>query len=167
VGSQVGFFADRKDFGDLLAVAQEIGLLVVPRCIERGTRPAAISPSELRGTDAIFGLFVGGTTTKHLVYEELPKPERESMLISRNSPVIEVMKCMTKRGSIANGRIYFNTSKHVAHYEEIRKAYERLARHIRKWDKTARYRFYVGPHTTMEVRTGRLKLDHLGEQLDL
>lgn len=120
----------------------------------------AVSPTEFELNEQhFFYLLPPELTSAEAFYNELARKPQVGKLNSRASPVIQLCppeKCETTLGS---GRIYFRTDKDHPLYPIALRAYNRLARYIRKWNfKTDRHDLYVGPHTAAEWQAGRLPL---------
>ncbi|MBL8819470.1 MAG: hypothetical protein JNL58_25785 [Planctomyces sp.] len=166
MGKQVVFFADDVDLNDLLAFAEQKGFRAIPDLIQTGEEPDGVLPTAI---DAIhkkcFHLLPESVSPAEAFYGEVGDEPTISRLMKNVSPVIEVRPSQWDGNRLSEGRIHFNMDSHVSHFEQGEKAYEQLARFLRKWKQTTPYRFYVGPHTCNEVAEDRLKLVHWNEEL--
>jgi hypothetical protein len=171
MGKQVGFFADETDLGELLSFAEECGFLALPDLIRTNDEPEGMPPTEFRLPDELgsscMHLLPPGISAAEAFYGEVGDDPSVSRLMKNVSPVTEVRPSQHDGNSLTDGRIHFNMESHVTHHEQGEKAYERLARYIRKWKMTSQYRFHVGPRTANEVAEGRLKLVHWNEELSV
>jgi hypothetical protein len=171
MGRQVGLFADDIDLHDLLAFAENAGFLALPDRIETDDLPQGIEPTQYEMTEETgtecFYLLPPGVSKAEAFYHELSNGDPISILGMTVSPVTEFRPSQREGNKLSDGRIYFNMDRHVTHFEQGKKGYERLARYVRKWQKTRQYRFHVGPHTANEVAKGRLAIVHFNEELSL
>jgi hypothetical protein len=171
MGQQTGFFAVEEDLRLLLDHAQRAGMLALPSIVPTETYDtdgiSGVPPLEYRGASesGAFYLVPESMPIVEAFYHELPGDPSGSMLASQVSPVIQVVPSQIRDGELSNGRIYFGLAQADRRYPVAHKAYERLTRFLREWDKTDQFRFHVGPRTAELAREGRIRLKHHNSEL--
>lgn len=170
MGKQVGFFADGADFHDLLVFAEQCGFRAFPNLIETDDEPEGVAPTEFQMSEKTgmthFHLIPSGVSAAEVLYDETDDA-RVSRVMKHVSPVTEIRPSQREGNKLSDGRIHFNMASDVSHFRQGNKGYERLARHVRKWQKTRQYRFHVGPHTANEVTQAGLAIVHWNEELNI
>ena len=162
MGRQVGFFADDEDYRALLDWASRLQLRALPEVVRAGTIPTMESLAEFDlqqqvGHQSYFYLLSAEATTDDVLYERVGSSPELLKLCSRESPVIELVPCELKGITLIPGRIYLdNTTRNDPKFDVVRKAYDSLARQIKKWVKASKYRYYIGPHTASRCKAGTL-----------
>lgn len=170
MGQQVGFYIDKEDSKLLLGLAEDIGFLALPEIVIHDPEETNIetsSPTKFvipEGQD-YFYLLPKTFSVVEAFYEELTSTPLVWKLMDHKSPVVQLKLCPQLDHQIYNGRIYLNTELNDVRYSIVKERYSSLANCIRKWEKTDRFGFYVGPHTANSVREGDIVLKHFRHEL--
>lgn len=168
VGKLVIFFADEVDFGSFLRFAETKGFLAYPRHVQSGETPIGALPTAFASAaKETLWYLPDSVSPSSLLYESVRYDEKLLALNMFKSPAIEVRPCATEIGTISHGRIFYYMNSQGDLSEKGEKAYQQLARFIRKWKRTNPYGFYAGPHTCTEAIEGRLRLLHWGEEMSI
>lgn len=162
MGRQVGFFVNRQDLHSLLLKSEEAGLRAVQQMFPDRAEIESVPPTLFvlpESQDRLY-LMPGEFQTSMLKRKTVWwNGSNMIKILLADNPVIEFIPSPYKNYIVGPpGRIYFNLLKEDARYDLVMKQYNRLARYIRKWPYTDKFRYYVGPRTSEEVRAGRLKL---------
>jgi hypothetical protein len=163
MGQQTGFFTLEEDNRSLLAVP---GMHAIPAELPTGSPVEPVAPLDFQRPEglAVFYLLPAGVPPDAAVYEPMAAPGR-SVLIPRKSAVIQFVTCRREGDAIDDGRIYFDTPRSNVWFGDVRRAYERLSRLIKRWPRTDRFRFFVGPTAAQGAQAHKLRLLHMGYEL--
>jgi hypothetical protein len=159
MGRQTRFFAVEEDHRALLTYCQHGGLSATSYLIPVGETPRLVPPTEYRLPDEqrFFCLVPAGVSPDELRYRTVYDGVRQR-IDEPESPVIELTQSQRSRDIILPGRIYFATERHRSGFDAARRAYDRLARYLGKWETTEAFGYRVGPATSGAVHAGRVKL---------
>lgn len=159
MGQQTGFFAIEDDYRALLEYFQEGELLAVTYLIPVGEAAQLVPPLEYRLPEdqRFFYLVPAGVPREALRYCTVADGVRQRIDESESAG-IEVKPSPRREHTILPGRIYYATERHLPWFDATKRAYNRLARYLGKWDKTEPFGFRVGPSTAEAVRAGRVQL---------
>jgi hypothetical protein len=160
VGRQVGFYAVGDDQRELLRHAEEAGLRAVPEVIPADSEVEGAAPTELGGDSELFYLIPDEVGIGEAIYFSMEQEPEHDRLNAAESPVIEFSPSTAEGDSVHDGRIYLALDREDQFYRVASRAFDRLARHIRGWEKTAELGLYVGPDTAGRARRGELRLMH-------
>jgi hypothetical protein len=172
VGRQTRFFIDKHDRYELLCFAERRGFRTVPQIIKSDTVPEAQPPTAFR-TDAesedasFFYLLPKGFSAVEAFYQKLPHEPGLSKLLARTSPVIEFSLLEMTSDQPTEGRIYFCDAPDDPRFDRALRAYNTLARYIRKWPRTSDGAFHVGPHIAESCRNGDTTITYGGKPLEI
>lgn len=169
LGQQVGFYMVGEDESYFLQFAEQIGLKAIPAVINTGESVGPLAPTEflMSAEQDAFFLLPETLTTENVLYQKVtPNPSR-SILMTDASPAIEFMPSPREGELLFNGRIYFGMDKDYINYREAKKRYDQLARQVRKWPRTDKFNFHVGPRAAELARQGQLHLMHFKRELRL
>jgi formylglycine-generating enzyme required for sulfatase activity len=96
-----------------------------------------------------------GVPTVEVFYHELGATR--SYLASHVSPVIEIAPCRREGDRLYHSRIYINAPRQGPGSDLVYRAYNRLARHIRRWSRVEKG-LYAGPVTVDRLAHGEIRL---------
>lgn len=164
MGLQIGFYAIGEDHWSLLEFAQKIDLVAIPAAIDTGepvqpVPPMAFAIAGGQQSDPFY-LLPGTLRPQDVLYERVTATPSRSKVMTDASPVIQFKPSPYAGDQVYNGRCYFGMSREYIHYDLARTMYDKLARQIRKWARTDRHRFYVGPYTAKQAHAGQIRLMH-------
>ncbi len=161
MGQQVGFYAIDKDYDAFIQFIRESGFLGVPEIIPSDSLSQGLPLEKLAYADRpFFYLIPEEVSAAEAFYKELSDDPHSSKLLVHVSPVIELQPCKRQGDAIYDGRIYIGLGKEDRYYDLLLKKYRKLARYVRKWDRTDQFSFCVGPHTAEMAKEGQIKLMH-------
>lgn len=148
----------------------DVGDVIEDEWCGLGPNLAPQPPTYMEWGDSVhffFYLFPGHFAPIDLVYRPVLSMETGQPLASERlqlklepwlSPVIQLQSSRRVEGKVYEGRIYLGMEREEPRYCDMRKHYDRLARRIRKWNRTEPYRLYVGPQTAQLQREGHIRL---------
>lgn len=170
MGQQVGFYANSEDSINLLEKAENLGLVGIPAIIYNDPEEVIIdsfSPQNFgcSSEQDCFYLIPDTLSTVEAFYEEIDSDVPTWRLMDYVSPVIQFKPSLQKDNCINNGRIYFNMESDDPRYLIVEKKYIAFSKIIRKWRKTDRFGFHVGPNTAEMATHGEIILKHLRHDL--
>jgi len=163
MAQQVNFYALEDDHGSILRMAQDVGLLALPRVVSTElyelAQVKAVSPRKSRLThgETYFYLIPDSIAVVEAFYEPMESEPEKSCLMAHVSPVIELAPSYRLQDRVHHGRLYIDAPTLDPWSPEVYRAYEKLARRIRKGPKVSRY-LYVGPKTMRLAKSGQIKL---------
>lgn len=161
MGKQVGFFANDKDYSELMKEAQAMGLVATTEITQIEDGPSVSTPTEFRLPEgnSFFYLFPESISPDELAFIPLREDPSLLKIDVREAPVIQINVSPIDGDKIGPpGRVYMGLKTSSEHYNTVSKLYNRLARRVKKWAKTAEFVFHVGPDTEQLVKEGKLRL---------
>lgn len=161
MSKQVSFFASKADLLELHQLMVEDGFWLVPRQTSTEAHPPAVKLCDQAFSE--FGQI-------HLLPDDLAVVE--AMYVpSSNNPSVDVLSIRTSPviiynipahddGVLREGRYYFAMEKDHSLWTFANRRFVRLAKIVKKWRKTDRFRFQVGPDACRLVEQGLAELWH-------
>jgi len=168
----INFYADEGDYAPLLDFARESGLSAIPRVVDtdvydrkelKSIAPIDFSCNEI---DPVFYLIHDKISIAEVFYKPIKMDPDHSFLMAHVSPVIECAPCRREENRLFHSRLYIDAPKDDPWSERIYKAYDLLAKFIRKWPRVEK-QTYAGPATFMAASDGNLKLMVFGRELPI
>jgi hypothetical protein len=156
---QVQFIVRKEDHIELLQFAAGQGFQAIPQIIEADTVPIAQCPttfSSSRSDLSYFYLLPHEFSVAEAFYKELPYKPEYSKLLADTSPVIEISPMTILSNESKRGRIYFCEEKDDPRYAGALKAFNSLARFIKKWPLLKTGRIHIGPKASEQFRPDEL-----------
>lgn len=162
MGRQIGFYAIGEDYKGLMSRAKDLGLVGIPELVADDSDPEPAPPTEytLPADAYLFYLFPQEFGIGEAIYVELDDYPDFARLNAFGSPVIEVAPSAQQRERVSNGRLYLALEREDQFYKSISKYFDKLARHVKSWERTDQFGFYVGPETANLARNGEIRLMH-------
>lgn len=153
MSKQLRFMVVTEDHAQLLQFAEQKGFRAVPVAIESDTIAIPERPTEVKAPTNVdfFYLLPHEFSAAEAFYNELPADPHLSKLIPWSSPVIEVSPAVATDKPM-EGRIYICTDPSDPRYDKAMKAYDILARFLKKWPKSRDGRFHIGPRVAPMMR---------------
>lgn len=112
MGKQTGFYAADEDFALLMELAEDVGLVAIPRYIETDSRVTAVLPTKFEAPQPPLQFyFLPAELSTAEAFYTIPIDQDESMLDYFASPVIECAASDRIDARIFNGRIYLGTDR--------------------------------------------------------
>ncbi len=177
MGKQIGFYLNTEDYSDLLDLFEELDLVALSETVESDTPirvldseiSKKINPHEFTLTESqyFYYLMPNKFGVVDIIYNELNDEPNIYKVDSWLSPVIEFKPSVVEHDKVFDGRLYMNLEKSSSLYPIVETAYRKLHKHIKAWNRTSQYGFYVGPKTAEAVRNGECKIMHHKLELDL
>lgn len=163
MAQQVNFYALEDDHSSILRMAQDVGLLALPRVVETElyelAQVKAVSPRKYRLAqgETYFYLIPDSIAVVEAFYEPMESDPEKSFLMAHVSPVIEFAPSYRLQDRVHHGRLYIDAPTHDPWSPQLYRAYEKLARSIRNWQKVMQH-LYVGRKTMRLAKSGQIKL---------
>jgi hypothetical protein len=170
VGKQVNFYVIEKEYVTLLRFIQDLGLLALPRVVSTELydlgQIEAVSPSQfqLEIGEGMFYLVPQDIPVVEVFYKQMRRDPSRSFLLPHVSPVIEFGPCRREGKKLYHNRLYIDAPRDDPWSSLVYKAYDKLARHIRKWPKVGKSA-YVGPATFDLAKNEQIYLMVFSQQL--
>lgn len=162
MGQQTGFYATSKDYEIVLQRIEELGLICVPRAVRPGASVVFSHAKNfvLAKNHPSYYVLPQELCAEDLAFLDLAVNPPMLRVNPHSSPAIEVAPCPMKEGALQNGRIHLALSPDHYLYSTLVKKYNQLVTPIRKWAKTDKFGFYVGPDASATASRGGIKLMH-------
>jgi hypothetical protein len=162
VSHQIGFYTIDDDETALCQRAEEVGLVAIPEYVPTDTTPKPTPPTKLAADKGARGWYLLPDTLAPVeaFYREVPSDPGQSRIMGQASPVIQFLRSPCDGRCVYNGRLYLATAHDDPRYPAVKKTYDQLVRFVRKWTRTDRFGFYVGPRTAEMARRGEIRLMH-------
>lgn len=163
MAKQINFYALEKDHCSIRGMAQEAGLVALPRVVPTTeielAAPATFSPLtfQLEPGEKYFYLIPQSVAVCEVFYQVMKSQPAKSWLMANVSPVIELSPSYRQGERVHHGRLYIDAPQHDPWSGDVYRAYETLARRIRRWQKVSRS-LYIGPLTMQLANNGLIKL---------
>lgn len=160
MGKQVGFFAIEQDQQELIYLVEQLGCSAIPALVPDDIIPEAAPPSHyvLPESDRYFYLLPPGIPPAEAFYEETVNDPTWLILMPYVSPVIQFLPSQRSKNIVQDGRFFIGLDNGDQFYKRLEHTYNRVARHVRKWELIKEHRLYVGPHTAKLARSGAIQL---------
>jgi hypothetical protein len=162
MGQQVGLFALDGDHEDLQQQFESLGLAALPPSTSEDRLPEHVPPRAYRANHPAWHFYylvplpAVGPNIRYVRMAVSPPTWR---MAADRSPVIEFQPSTISAQRVQGGRIYINCKRDVVGCDLAARAYDSLARRVRRWPRTqGGGRFYVGPQTASRARAGEFRL---------